>query len=1693
MKLPGAAGQPWIEFEVGINNTVFNIAIEHHFAGPSLIIHHLSTRRYREQTLQELGRVAPEPKSFESFLCDSMVLDALVNLTRSMVTKMKVSAPWTIQLRALWATIGTALTDASTSKLAGRTPDLPTSMLTVIEDDNMKHISHYQPLFSVMKIGVDVPSQNKDLLSHITRVLESALIRSLAGPAKLPEKATAQMKREMKLQHAADSVVAGLTSVLVLFESKFATFVAKKTELMPLLAQAIRSPRLPLLLDAAYKVIRWLGIGLKETIAAHGIFSRLIENTEDPAFVSRLGETEALLAEFEFDISSRTVQRLLVALNEDVEAYAADKAYNDANEDETVEPPEIAQEKLPALVSGVVEVLKTYNSDAPVAFITALAQYPEFSAEMLSESGYIDLFADALVTHRAAVLRSAPLFESFFLTPMLRQSGQSPRTPRTPRLSTPRAAVSYAAATPRHQQIATIAAFFRNTCFWERTAKSIEKLVHAYANDPSQAWTQEGQCLQVVIRTVLLILAFGPKDSLEDARKVGFFSRALVPVFDIWPFPELTQLEALDLYVQFLFVTDRALLYLDKEGLGGEGDLTSNASSAKDAGEDTDSESDDEDESASTSQYASRESLRSRFMRVYGSKHHNLGAGIDDWKKGIRNDANRINVTNFFPNIESWCSLATRYHEPGNEVPLTCLRIGWHMYGYDKRSDTLEMLNRLVLPLVPTYHPKLANVLHLPLRIRTGGKTTDFPIGKSLSDFDLPDTSELHTLCGTSTEYLSLLEYSATVVASSDGCDPTVLSSELILWMWWQMELGLDISSRPETYVRSKGSPKASKFDHRVAAMLHVWDIAMARVGNLPNCDISDPRLWYHWPFITCLFMSSKVVASSPGGVTKIPLVADQFAKRLTTSSGSLPLLEMFEGEVALDMMLRNCTLTSTKTIPGTWFFDACKTLISASASDLAGPEPKVVALILKHLGSDTTTETVASRLLHQLALLLLNFQLTRVALKPTDALHSNLTHFAADTEVRYFCTNWLLRLFIDLPTNAYQAPNTLARLAEAAMILILEPELHLAEMGLQLYERLFEAQPTLLTSKGPQQIRRIWDEPHFWMAMARSPAKLLRWMTIRQDSAVADEITGGQMSYIVAEYTHQLRYALENEEEWKKMITEETKTIGSSSWKRAHEMPKTRETSVEWIKRRVEQPKMDYSNDLWFPKLLKETPRKTQCAASFVDFGGKLSFTPKSPEEVIMQLIEAILECLKRSRSLQNASKRSALMPEYGFLLHGRSVGPRFSEAGTRRVAPSLQTDWTSTEYVIKPSSFERAAMRKSALQLPASKVFRLYEEYALSFSYARGDTRHLEYLSSVLPNLPIRFFPDGPVSKRERSKSEVAANLTSAINSDSKNDKLERMTVDLVCSLIASGHSIAVSAESGILKPLTRFMMRFTDCQSMDDAQKRCTDLPFVSMHLPRFLCSTAATVAKVTGIPLSALYSALAQQVSTAALKDAENRVNTDGLKSNLESLFALVRYDWKRFEAIVLPDLLRLIHIVSCEDFETDVHSNIDGRPTFDVVSRIASFFALYEPGDDRETPKSVNASDPKMTGAFFRTPKFNPDYQNIQEYPASNWSTDSSNSGSVQPTPAAKSKKGSANSPSLDIDEPAVRFITRSCLAKDNGRVDLRPSPQFPVYITKSLFVNLRHFIVEPSVANSSLDLIWKPTVLSPSSCPEPSD
>lgn len=1689
MKLPNAVGQPWIEFEVGINNTVFNVAIEHHFSGPALILHHLSVRRYREQTLQELGRASLEPKDFETFICNSTVLDALVNLTKNMVTKMRVSAPWTVKLRTLWTTIATILSPEATSKLSNYTPDLPTSMLSVIEEDNMKHIGHYHPLFSVMKLGPNSPAHGKDLLSQLTRVLERALVRSLAGPAKLPEKATGQMKREQKLQNAADTVVAGLASVLVLFNSKHAAHIAKKTELMPLIAQAIRSPRLPLLLDASYSLLRWLGIGMKETIASHGIFSRLIENTEDPAFVSRLGETEALLAEFEFDISSRTVQRLLVALDEGVEAYASEKAFHDANEDESVEPPTVHEDKLPELVSGVVQVMKTYNSDAPVAFITALSRYPEFSADMLSEGGYIDCFAEAMVTHRSAVLRSAPLFEGYFLTPMLRQSNTSPRTPRTPRLTSPRAQISTSATTPRHQQIAVVAAYFRNTNFWELTAKSIEKLVRACSHDPNQPWTQEGQCLEVVIRTVLLILAFGPKESLEDARKVGFFSRALVPLFEVWTFPGISRMEALELFVQFLYVTDRALIFLEKEGLGGEGDLSSNANSAKEAGEDSDEDSDEDVESPSSSSsvYASRDSLRTRFMQVFGAKHQKMEFGGEDWSKGNRNDANRLFMPNFFPSVESWCSLTLRYQEPGNEVPLTCFRIGWHMFGYDKRSDTLEMINRIALPIVPKYHPKLQNVLSLPIHIRASGKQLDFPVGKSLSDFDLPDSSELHTLCGTSVEYLALLEYAATVIASAEGCDPTLLSPEICLWMWWQMELGLDISSHPETYVRSKGAPKTSKFDHRVAAMLHVWDVAMGRAANLPNSDISDPRLWYLWPQITSLFMSSKVVAASPGGVTKIPLVADQFAKRLTATSGSLPILEMFEGEIALDMMLRNCTATSIKQMPGSWFFDACKTFMSASSSDLSVPEPRVVELIIQNLSSDPTVENVASRLVHQLALLLLNFQLTRVALKPTDALGCNLTQFAADTEVRYFCTNWLLRLFTSLPISAYLPPNTLSRLAEASMILILEPELHLAELGLQLYERLVEAQPNLFSSKSTLQLRKIWDEPHFWMAMARSPAKLLRWMEIRQDSAVADEVTGGQMSYIVAEYSHQLRQIIESEEEWKKTIADETKTIGSSSWKRAHEMPKTRDAAVAWIKQRVDQPKMEYSADLWFPKLLKETPKKTQCAASFVDFGGKLSFTAKNTEETIVQLIEAILECLKRSRTLLNNSKRSALMPEYGFLLHGLSVGPRFSEVGTRRVAQ--QNDWTDTEYVIKPSSFERAAMRKSALQLPSGKVFRLFEEYALAFSYARGDTRHLEYLSAVLSNIPSRFFPDStPSTKRERSKSEAVA-VTGASNTESR---LERMSVDLVCSLVASGHSIAVSADSGILKPLNRFMSRFADCQSMEEAQKRCTDLPFVSMHLPRFLCSIAGVVSKITVSTLPSLYSTLAQQITTAALKDAENRLNVDGLKSNLESLFCLVRYDWKRYEPLVLPGLSKLVHLIASGDFETDCHSNIEGRPTFDVISRIAAYFALYEPGDDRDPPKPSAGADAKMSGAFWRALKFSPDSALIQEYPASNWSKGVSEA-SAKLAANQKAKKASSANPSLDLEDPAVRFIARSCLTKEQGRVDLHPSQQFPVYITKSLFVNLRHFIVEPSVANSSLDLIWKPTVLSPSSCPEPSD
>ena len=1661
--LPGATGQPWIEFEVGINSTVFNVAIEHHFTGPKLVPHHLSTRRYREQTLLELARISPDPKTFETFICDTPILEALVSLTRNMVTKMRVSAPWTIKLRQLWTTLGTTLSPETTSQLDGRTPDLPTSMLSVIEEDNLKHIGHYQCLYSIMKLGVDSADHQKELLLHLTRVLESALIRSLAGPAKLPAKATAQMKREQKLQNAADTVVAGITSVLVLFDTKFGNHVAKKTEIMPLIAQAIRCARLPLLLDSAYSFIRWLGVEMKSTITSHGIFDRLIYNTEDPEFVSRLRETEELLAEFGYDVSSNTVQKLLVALNEDIEAVSNDIRIEEIEEG-SIELPNVAEKELPSLVSGVVDVMKTYNSDAPVAFITALAAHPDFSAEILSTGGYIDCFTEALVSHRSSVLRSAPLFERYFLTPMIRQSN---------------------GITPRGDNVPAIARYFRGTSFWEGLTKAIEKLVSNIAVDPKQPWTTEGQCLRVSLRTAMALLALGPKECMEEARQVGFFSRALVPLFDSWTFPNLSKMEYMELFVQFACVMDRALIYMEKENFAGEGDLSANANTGKDAGDESDSAEEPEDDellpSSSSTIFASREALRTSFIRVFGYKHHDMDAGAADWEKGVRSDANRLNLARFFPTVDSWTSLSQRYHEPGNEVPLTALRAGWHLFGYEKRSDALEMINRVVLPLITKYHPKLKRVLTLPLRIRTPAgavKQLDFAVGKKLEEFDLPDTSEIHTVCCTSTEYMKLFEYSATIISSSEGSDPAVLAPEVCLWMWWQMEVGMEISAHPETFTRSKGTPKASKFEKRTNSMLPVWDTAMARVANLSHSDIADPRIWYLWPGITNLFMSSKVVAASPGGVTRIPAVAELFAKRLTAASTSIPLLEMVDSDVALDMILKNCSLATTKQVAGSWFFDSCRTLISASSGDLSGPDSQVVALIIEQAESSSSEESVVAKLLHQLALLLLNLQLTRIALKPTDILSCSLTQFAADTEVRYFCTNWIIQLFLELPSSVFSSQNTLNRLAEASMILILEPETHLAESGLQLYECLFEAQPSLFSQKSVQQCRRVWDEPHFWMTMAKNPAKLLRWMAIRQDSVVADEMTQGQMSYIVAEYTHQLRNCIENEESWKKTTDEEYKTTESSSSKRSFELPNSRESATEWMKQRIEHPKLEYASDMWWPKLLKEVPRKTQCAATFVEFSGKLAIAPTTAEETIHLLIEAILECLKRSRTSQNASKRSPLMPEYGFLLFGRSVGPRFSEAGTRRVAPSLQTDWTTAEYVIKPSSFERAAMRKSAIQLPSSKVFKLYEEYALAFSYGKGDTRHLEYLSNVLPNLPTRFFPDGPAAAK------------GAKSADKKAEIFDKMIVEILCSLVASGHSIPVSATSGILRPLTRFLMRFSECQTVEDAQKRCSDVPFISMHLPRFLCATAAVVSKITGMPLHGLYTSLSQYMINSALKDAENRLNTEGLKSNLESLFCLVRYDWRRYEAAILPDLIKLIHVVASDNFDTDSSSVVDGRPTPDVITRIAAFIALYEPDGEREPPKFNDGTDPKMSGGFYRTIKFTPEYTHLQHYPASNWSTEAS---AGEKSVSSKSKKNGPASPSIDIDAAAVRFIARSCLSKETSHVDLCSSQQFPVYITKHLFVNLRQLIVEPSLAASSLDLIWKPTVLSPSSCPEPSD
>lgn len=1656
--------------------------IGYYFSGVALALYHLAHGKCREQMLEALVEVSKVPSTFNAYISDVSVLDFLIALTRTMVSKSRTNEPWTLKLKELWAILGESQPMASI--LLSSIPDLPKAVLSIISGDQMHHSDSYPCLYPLIKLGIDSPPISKELLHELIKLLESAF----TPPTHSGSSESKENKRLQRYQNSIDATAVSLSNILKFFYLKQADSVAKESKLLALIAETLKLPEPRLqLIDAALNILRWFGISHADTISSSGVFELLKRNLESPLYVSRFKDIEFVLNAFGFDTSDRKVIRSLMALQTvlppDITAHyisiVQEALSNNIQMDESD-----MRYSIPALIS----IMKINDSPViPPFFVHLCRESSLMNSLLLFELGYVDALLDAIVSHQTQILHTAPAFYDFFLAPIRQHSD------------------------PKHRETHTAASYtiLKHSALWEQVTTPIQELVSlSIRPSPRINWTLVGDSLLTFVRMVLEILAQGPAEALESARKVGFFSRALVPLFAQWHFPNLSDLDNLEHFVQYSFVMDRLFRRLETRATKTT------------------------DEDGKIDSVASLESLRDSFRSQFASKYTQITIGEALWVKGSRKDCHALKLRHLFPTSDSWVDLCLRYYQPNNGAILTCVRIACFLYGTSTSESGAELVAKTLLPNLPSFHPGLANLSKLPFQNfkpqrdpeEESSFGTNAPFGATTyEDFGLPSTSDFFELC-TKTKYLEYFEYACrTIAASRRSNSVTVLERGICAWLWWHLELSLRIlKDQSSLDMSNKDYIRAlTQFESRTRASLRPWAIANYRLQIAAASDYSDPRLRQFWPNILYMLESRDNPYDIEKISSKFTLLKSVFEERIM---GSLHVRKLLLANLPVTNLLeKRISFSSAQGDVVKWYQTAIETFILASdPPDMTEPsrvfcdyitkEASEIGSIASNTAKATPRAEKAERLaqdrrnslvmlLHHLALLLLNAQLSQVAMNLQEPLECDLVRFQIDIELRYYVSLWLVHFFQQMNVSALMLMEfeTLAILGESSMILSMEPQKSISYAGHQLHAQL-RSMTNFVPSDAPKLFGgSVWQTPHLWMMLAEDPwrfePQLSLYLSQSRDKERNNVIA--ILSYIVIEYAHQLRLASENETRWRTSLDEATTQTYESSRLRKVEIPAKNEAEMRnWLKLRCDKMVMSYRRDFYWPQLLKEQVVHSELAdgLQLVAFPGELIlpyhyFVTKpslDSQKIVKRLLVGILLCLQTQPDF--SSIRPVQHPEIGFIVLGKQVDANFgpnTRSGLRNSASlhSLSTSSlpeatdgppqrskspvngkkTKAEYfVVKPPCMERDALKLSAVHLHPAKVYRPFEALAISTYFASNDSRFLEYLSVVLPQLPQRFVDD---------------------------PKRDQMIVSIVCALLNSGHSIALTNISGIVLNLKRFLSQFDMCQSVADAKKVCEKYPpYVATHIDRLLCSIAPLISLLSGEKLSPFYDRLLEEVGQKAVRELADPSSSYHPKVFLESLFSLVRFEWPRFEAQTLPLLASMALAAASNPSKREILPETPGANQSplrdDYASRMAAFLSLYHPGEI--IAQNAKENDKNAKGKFYRAPIFPPHCISVSSHTASHWSHLKTENGDLNASPPLESsKEDDPKTPSIGLNATWVRDIVPLCLQSDSNGINIKPASFFPAYFTEQMFANLRGLFVEKSNSSASPDPLWHNSAASP--------
>jgi hypothetical protein len=1135
------------------SNAEYQISFQHHFIGPAFLMELLTTPEREVEALNAIIDLLQTSSLVHSHVLATPCLDHLFSMLRSSILRPKKFKGIKDLVWEIWSNL---CAPTLAPKLLDYIPDLALRLLSIISEDRMKHQKFHGSLFTWVKLGIGLPGDKQILLTLLPLIETSINILigisdysqtpSFQDPAKKTKSPTEfQMEQE---QH-----ISSLLGLLCYFDPKYVSKVVSKQSFLVLIKEILERGLIGVL-TPTFSTIRWFGKTSVPTLERHQIFDIITSQSQAGVYGPRVLDSRDLLEQFGRKVPNISITAILEAFNSTLHPHLESKfdrllieasKYKKFNE----------EEELIALINKISERL--FNQPRPTLHccFTYLLSEGHLTPRLLLRTDFLKYYASGIERRARGTAEVTWIFMKMFQQKI------------------PAPSDAHIKADPdQYPPLEYLAQVLRSCGFWRKFGAAMDELKVYEIDAPGkpvfpelwpngsinyQHWAMNKYFLSDTMMVTFSILTHAPANLLEEIFIDGFFD-SLERLLRRYPLHDRVPNVRLGIYIWYIVVMDRMFTLLEPMFTAAIKPSPVAPSKAYSS----------EDPSQSAPQLVPEEKLhkledlKRRFAR-FAQNPFCLEIDQHNFKTAMASAITPLDVPYlaFFTTHEKWLDLVMRYARYEPNLLADSLHLASHIFGQDRANNHLLPLCKAYYKLLPTlFDHKLSIVAKIADYDQFGGTPpTDLTVEDFISICTDPYVNTFVNICA--------------VVSRAFKIKQGEKGEKLGGWILWHFEMCLLVIDREietkmalpkrETFLQNiklielalftlidfkHPSLKVGLWPKRAKYLLrHLFSLNPQQPFGILSSDTIRANMQHE--FLQRLPLRS--TPKHPGSHLKIVATATANASSLNSSvnnpqshlsSHNKPPQQLFD-LLDPECLLLFLTQAFLHTRTHNWVCYASHAIsMTFTTSSLTDMDTRVLEVLCMPslLGRSTFLSTVVNSLLFAQGFKFLYDPATG----GVSADLVDLETFPVDKHLRFFVTSGFLRILIQmidpLMQDQTKEATIMIRLFGALNVLIMDPNESVADLALDLYEKiLYRLSPASVDS---EVVAR--QKQRHWRYFAQYPStKLPRWIEMQKRfmlrSSPSSQLYATSnmvfLSHIVYIYLSHLTECMKDPEGWRR------------------------------------------------------------------------------------------------------------------------------------------------------------------------------------------------------------------------------------------------------------------------------------------------------------------------------------------------------------------------------------------------------------------------------------------------------------------------------------------------------------------------------------------------------------------------------